>query len=71
MTYVDPLVAWMKDHNIPITRESYLNLAYPEGEPEEWSAELEALLPVEIQLATMEVEKEVAAVKANKEKPEG
>jgi hypothetical protein len=71
MTYVDPIVTWMQNHDIPLTRDRYLNLAYPEGVPEPWTAEHEALLPVEFRLATIEAEKEVVAVKANKEKPEG
>ncbi len=50
MTYADPLVTWMKAHNIPLTRDRYLNLAYPDGEPDELSAEQESMLPPEIQL---------------------
>jgi hypothetical protein len=30
---------------IPVTRENYIEMAYPEGLPEEWAAELEADLP--------------------------
>jgi hypothetical protein len=30
---------------IPVTRENYKEMAYPEGLPEEWTAELEANLP--------------------------
>jgi hypothetical protein len=45
----DNLVTWMEKNNIPLTRERYLNLAYPEGEPDEWSAEQESMLPTEIQ----------------------
>lgn len=45
----DILVTWMKNNNVPLTRNAYLALAYPEGEPDEWSAEEEAMLPKEIQ----------------------
>jgi hypothetical protein len=43
----DPLIDWMKSKNIPVTRESYLGLAYPDGVPE-WGAELEEQLPEEL-----------------------
>lgn len=33
----------------PITRETWLNLNYPEGLPEEWSQELEEELPPSLQ----------------------
>ena len=29
----------------PVTRKNYLGLNYPEGLPEEWTAELESMLP--------------------------
>jgi hypothetical protein len=32
-----------------ITRETWLNLAYPSGLPEEWSQELEEELPTSLQ----------------------
>lgn len=35
-------------HGIPLTRENYLGLAYPEGLPEGWSAVDELSLPPEI-----------------------
>jgi len=38
----------MIKYNIPLTREEYLATAYPDGVPE-WTAELEATLPEEIQ----------------------
>ena len=37
--------------NLPVTRENYLGLAYPEGLPQTWGAENEAELPKEIQVA--------------------
>ena len=42
---MDPLEETMKKYNIPITRKNYLDLAYPDGMPEEWTAELEMGLP--------------------------
>ena len=42
---MDPLEETMKKYNIPITRKNYLDLAYPDGIPEEWTAELEMGLP--------------------------
>jgi hypothetical protein len=43
-----PLMDWMRSRGIPLTRENYLRLEYPEGLPEPWTAELEAELPAEI-----------------------
>jgi len=44
----DAIVQTMKKYNIPLTREEYLNTAYPDGIPE-MTAELESMLPEEIQ----------------------
>jgi len=44
----DPLLELMKQQQIPLTRQNYLALAYPEGVPEPWPAELEETLPQEI-----------------------
>ena len=44
----DYVLQQLKDFNIPVTRENYLGLAYPEGLPEDWGAEGEAGLPEEI-----------------------
>jgi len=44
-----PLLMWMKQQRIPITREAYLALAYPDRPPDEWTAELEAQLPASLQ----------------------
>ena len=38
----------LRKFNLPVTRENYLGLAYPEGMPEEWGAENEVELPQEI-----------------------
>jgi hypothetical protein len=38
----------MRENNIPLTRESYMNLAHPGNPPEEQGAEEEAALPEEI-----------------------
>jgi hypothetical protein len=45
---MDDLWEYMKRHNMPLTRETYLYLAYGEAGPPEWSAELEEELPEEI-----------------------
>ena len=45
----DLLVTWLKDHDIPLTRAVYLAIAFPEGEPDPWTAEDEMVLPKEIQ----------------------
>ena len=47
--WIDPVVQTLMHLRIPITRENYLELAYPEGMPDEWTAELEAELPEELQ----------------------
>jgi hypothetical protein len=44
----DLLLATMKRHNIPITLENYLGLAYPEGLPENYGQENHMQLPEEI-----------------------
>jgi hypothetical protein len=44
----DYVLQQLKNSNIPVTRENYLALAYPEGLPEDWGAEGEAGLPEEI-----------------------
>ncbi len=44
----DYVLDLLKQFNLPLTRENYLNLAYPEGLPEDWGAEGEANLPKEI-----------------------
>ena len=48
---VDYVLELLKKFNLPLTRENYLGLAYPEGMPETWGAETEGELPKEIQLA--------------------
>jgi hypothetical protein len=46
----DYLVAWLKEEGRPLTRNVYLAIAFPEGEPDPWTAEDEMMLPKEIQL---------------------
>lgn len=41
----DAVLDLMRRDGIEPTRENYLNLAYPGGQPEDWGAELEAGLP--------------------------
>lgn len=44
----DEVLALMRERRVPLTRQNYLNLAYPDLFPLEWTAELEASLPEEI-----------------------
>jgi hypothetical protein len=44
----DPVLQHLESLQIPLTRENYLQAAYPLGLPESWSAEDEASLPHEI-----------------------
>lgn len=44
----DPLVAVMKQRGIPLTRENWLKLAYPEGAPDPMPAEALAEIPPEL-----------------------
>jgi len=44
----DHVLDLLRHFNMPVTRENYLDLAYPEGLPEDWGAEGEAGLPKEI-----------------------
>ena len=43
----DPIIEALKVLNLPLTRQNYLELSYPQGIPES-SAELEESLPAEI-----------------------
>jgi hypothetical protein len=45
---LDYVVHLLKKYNLPVTRENYLDLAYPEGVPEDLD---ETTLPQEIRLA--------------------
>ena len=47
----DPVVQTLIKLGFPVTRENYLEIAYPEGLPKEWTAELEAELPEQLQLS--------------------
>ena len=44
----DHVLNLLKQFNMPVTRENYLDLAYPDGLPEDWGADGEAGLPKEI-----------------------
>ena len=44
----DQVLNLLKQFNMPVTRENYLNLAYPDGLPADWGAEGEPNLPKEI-----------------------
>ena len=45
----DILVNWLKKKGIPVTRDNYLQLAYPDGAPRPWTAEHEEALPDDLQ----------------------
>ena len=47
----DYVLNLLKQYKLPLTRDNYLGLAYPEGLPEDWGAENEAELPQEIRQA--------------------
>ena len=44
----DPVLQHLENLHLPLTRENYLEVAYPMGLPEGWSQEDEASLPHEI-----------------------
>ena len=44
----DPVLQHLEKLHLPLTRENYLEAAYPMGLPESWSPEDEASLPHEI-----------------------
>jgi hypothetical protein len=46
-----PLLETMKANGIPLTRENYLNLAYPDGVPDPMPAELEGEIPLDLRTA--------------------
>ena len=41
----DPIVEWLQKNGYPVTRENYLDVAYPNGLPEDYGHELESELP--------------------------
>jgi len=47
-TAVSIVLDYMKKHNIPLTRENYLEIAYLGDPPEELGAEEEAEIPHEV-----------------------
>jgi hypothetical protein len=47
----DVVLHMMKRDGIPLTRQNYLDMAYPTGLPHPWTAELEAELPQQFQKA--------------------
>src|SRR4051812_45586362 len=44
----DVVLHMMKRDGIPVTRQNYLDMAYPGGVPKPWTAELEAELPLAV-----------------------
>jgi hypothetical protein len=47
----NPLLDWMKAHGLPLTRQVYLELNYPDGVPDPLPAEVEAEIPGELREA--------------------
>jgi len=47
-TYTDPIIELMNKHSIPVTRENYIEQAWPEV-PSPWLPEHEAELPEQLQ----------------------
>lgn len=45
---VDYVLEYMKQHNIPLTRENYLEINYMGNPPDPMPAELEAEIPDEV-----------------------
>ena len=48
----DPLVDWMTDNGVPVTRDAYLGLAYGGELPDPWTADHEMDLPEPLQDAS-------------------
>lgn len=46
----DHVVDLLNEFGLPLTRDNYLNLAYPEGLPSDWSQSDELSLPENIRL---------------------
>jgi len=44
-----PLIAWMKQLDIPITRESFIQACWGDNPPDPWDAEAEDQIPKELQ----------------------
>jgi len=45
----DEIIQWMKELDIPITRQNYIDLAWMEDPPKPWTVEAEQQLPKELQ----------------------
>jgi hypothetical protein len=54
MTYRSPLIATFERLGMPLDRETYVGLNYPEGTPDPWTAEHDEIeLPPEFQWAAI------------------
>ena len=47
MSYTSPLVTYCKERGIKLDRETYIAGCYPDGAPDPWTPEDEAMLPPE------------------------
>jgi hypothetical protein len=45
----DPIVKWLKELNIPVTRQSFIDLNWGDNVPDPWNAEAEYEIPTELQ----------------------
>ena len=50
----DLMTEWMVKRGTPVTRRNYLELNYPDGFPDPWTAELEDELPRQLQRPVQE-----------------
>ena len=44
-----PLITWMKELDLPITRESFIQACWGDNPPDPWNAEAEDQIPLELQ----------------------
>lgn len=45
----DPIVKWLKELKIPVTRQSFIDLNWGDNPPDPWTGEAEHEIPVELQ----------------------
>ena len=49
MSYESPLVTYCRERGLKLDRETYIAGCYPDGPPDPWTAEDEAMLPPQFQ----------------------
>ena len=45
----NPIVKWLKELNIPVTRQSFIDLNWGDNPPDPWTGEAEHEIPRELQ----------------------